>query len=158
MIDPKFAAPASRLCLACGMCCNGVLFQIVRVQQTDSIADLERHGLKLRRKKRDPYFDQPCAMLDGCRCTIYAQRPLRCRSFECQQILRLSRGETTESAALKKIEEARKLVGAVQAKLTEVGDTATDEPLLQRCAQSLPQNDEAVQRLDLMLNAEFFLQ
>jgi hypothetical protein len=78
-----FRHSAERLCTACGMCCNGVLFEIVRLQPQDSIKELEKLGMQVNRRKTEPYFKQPCRMLDGCSCTIYEQRPTRCRRFEC---------------------------------------------------------------------------
>ncbi|MCB1211333.1 MAG: YkgJ family cysteine cluster protein [Verrucomicrobiales bacterium] len=155
MIAPEFAAAASRLCLACGMCCNGVLFQIVRLQPGDSVALLEARGLKLRRKKRAPYFDQPCAMLEGCRCTLYSDRPSRCRAFECQQIQRLGLGETSEVEAMAAIVAVRQLVERVRAKLGAVGDVSVGDPLLERCAQSLAAEDVDVAALNALLEAEF---
>ena len=137
------------------MCCNGVLFQIVRLQPTDSVANLESRGLKLRRKKRAPYFDQPCAMLDGCHCTLYVDRPSRCRAFECQQIQRLAAGETSEEEALAVIVEARHRVAKVESKLAEAVEGSTNLPLLERCALSLAVGDGDVAELNALLDAEF---
>ena len=54
------AAIASRLCAACGMCCDGTMFQIVRMQPGDSAAELGRLGLKIR--CRDGEFFYGAAM------------------------------------------------------------------------------------------------
>jgi uncharacterized protein len=110
-------AMAARLCSACGMCCNGVLFQIVRVQPEDSTAELAALGLKLRRKHKEPYFVQPCPAYQDAQCTIYAERPTRCRQFECYQLKRVASGEITEAIALGKIQEARRRVAQVEALL-----------------------------------------
>jgi Fe-S-cluster containining protein len=146
---------ASRLCLSCGLCCNGALFEVVRLQPTDSVKDLSDLGFQLKRKKREPYFPQPCAMLDGCTCTVYAARPQRCRRFECRQINDLTQGSTTEAEAAERITQAKDLVQLVEAQL----DPST--PLLslaERCRQA-PANGphvEAKAELDAFL-AEHFL-
>ena len=101
---------ASRLCQACGLCCNGVMFQLVRLQPGDSAPALAALGLKLKRKNRHDYILQPCpAHRDG-QCSIYLQRPERCRLFECRQLQRVASGSITEAMALEKIREVQRRV------------------------------------------------
>jgi Fe-S-cluster containining protein len=127
-----FQEAASRLCTACGMCCNGVLFEIVRLQPQDSMKELEKLGMQINRRKTQPYFKQPCRFLNDCTCTIYEQRPTRCRRFECLQLKMLAAEEITEAAAAAKIEEARTQVQRVRDLLAGAGDASTDEALEER--------------------------
>lgn len=155
-----FADAASRLCTACGMCCNGVLFEIVRLQPQDSIKDLEKLGMQINRRKTEPYFKQPCRMLDGCVCTIYQQRPTRCRRFECLQLKLLAAGEIIEAEAAAKIAKAREQVAKVQTLLTEAGDHATQDSLeerAQRVLAALPESSLAqeMRALRLLLDHDF---
>ena len=91
---------AAKLCAACGMCCNGVLFYGTRLQPEDSIRSLTALGMKLKRKDGEMQFLQPCpAYKDSC-CSIYEKRPQRCRTFVCKQLQALNAGESTEEAAL----------------------------------------------------------
>lgn len=160
---------ASRLCLACGMCCNGVLFHIVRLQPTDSIRDLDALGMQINRKKHEPYFRQPCTFLSARTCTIYDARPTRCRLFECQQIKDLRAGEIDEAQALNMIEGAKRLVEEIEAMLAAMGDTAKHLPLLERCESvrealshepppQLPEFDCKVSALTSLLNRQFRMQ
>jgi Fe-S-cluster containining protein len=126
---------ASRLCLSCGMCCNGVLFEIVKLQPEDSIRELEKLGMKVNRKKTEPYFKQPCSFLNDCTCTIYTQRPTRCRGFECSQLKQLALGEITELEAQAKINEARRQVDQIKIMLATAGDTMTADSLTERLAR-----------------------
>ena len=66
-------ASAQSLCLACGLCCNGVLFKDVELREGDDAAKLKSLGLPLEQLKRKRRFPQPCAALcaDN-RCRIYA--------------------------------------------------------------------------------------
>jgi uncharacterized protein len=124
------------------MCCNGVLFEIVKLQPEDSIRDLEKLGMKISRKKTEPYFKQPCRFLDDCTCTIYTQRPTRCRHFECFQLTQLALGEITEADAQTKIDEARKRVDSLQALLAMAGDTKTEDSLTERTGRVLANQSE----------------
>lgn len=151
---------ASRLCTACGMCCNGVLFEIVRLQPQDDMRDLERLGMQIYRKKKEPYFKQPCRFLDGCTCTTYETRPTRCRHFECRQLKLLAADEITESDAMAKITEVQTLVTKVQASLKELGDEAEQDSLEERTRRVLDQHPDAsleedVRALKMLLNREF---
>jgi Fe-S-cluster containining protein len=145
---------ASRLCLACGLCCNGVLFEVVRLQPSDSVKDLSDHGFQLKRKKREPYFPQPCAMLDGCTCTVYSARPQRCRRFECRQITGLTNGSITEAEAAERIAQAKSLVQHVEALLDPAPSPL---PLAERCRQAPADGHpiEARAQLDTFLTQHF---
>jgi len=99
-------------------------------------------GLKLKRRQRKHYLLQPCPALGSGGCSIYAQRPERCRLFSCQQLRRLAAGQITESEAQEKIETAQALAGEVIEWLTRCGRTDPGRPLTKRCekifAEPLP--------------------
>lgn len=135
MLPPELSAAASRLCTACGLCCNGVLFQIVRLQPEDSVRALESRGMKLNRKKHEPYFRQPCSFLGDRTCQHYAARPWRCRVFECRQLNLLAEGHATEASTRAWIEVARSQVAEVERLLEVAGNTDVDRPLQERYAQ-----------------------
>lgn len=161
MTTPETAEAASRLCLNCGLCCNGVLFQIVRLQSTDSVRELESLGMKLNRKKREPYFKQPCGFLDKCTCSIYESRPLRCRLFECQQLHLLADEKVSEREVIQAIEEAKEKVRSVEALLALAGNSSVSLPLSERYDQAMASAgaDEnlkvAMESLQQILNANF---
>lgn len=167
MAPSEIADAASRLCTACGLCCNGVLFQIVRLQPADSVKQLESLGLKLSRKKHEPYFRQPCRLLNDCTCTQYAARPQRCRLFECDQLRRLAGDEVSESQAKQCIEEARRRVAEVERLLLDLGHADVHLPLLERYQLVLASQSAAspllqpliamISSLDVFLNEHFRL-
>ncbi|MBL9131438.1 MAG: YkgJ family cysteine cluster protein [Verrucomicrobiaceae bacterium] len=123
------AAAASRLCAACGMCCDGTMFQIVRMQTGDSPAALMRLGMRIRRKGGEFLMEQPCAGLCERRCTIYESRPARCRAFFCQQLRLLEEKAITEAEALTKIEHTRGLAERVRALIAQSGHREDGTPL-----------------------------
>jgi len=127
-------SPATRLCAACGLCCNGVLFFSVRLQATDSARTLSALGLKPKRKNRETHLLQPCpAHVDSC-CTIYADRPARCRAFVCRQLRAVEDGALAETEALATIRETLSLVDRVRNLLRQAGDSREHKAFATRYA------------------------
>jgi hypothetical protein len=129
MLNPE---AATRLCAACGMCCNGVLFFSVRLQAGESARPLTARGLKIKRRADGLHLLQPCAAHTGTGCTVYEDRPTRCRLFVCRQLLAVDADRISEAAALAKITEARRLTSRVQDLLEEAGDTRGHKALATR--------------------------
>ncbi len=111
-----------QLCLQCGMCCNGVLFRDVELQPGDDAGKLKELGMPVRGKTGK--FSQPCTALgEDCRCRIYADRPARCRQFECLLLLDVIAGKTEVEPALKLIRSTRRKSDKVLKLMREIGDT-----------------------------------
>jgi len=177
-----------QLCLECGMCCNGVLFKDVELQPGDVATKLKVLGLPIKdgpaRRKAvtksagaatavKQRFPQPCAALcaDN-RCEVYANRPSRCREFECALLKAASAGRIETSQALRHIRAARRRADAVLQLLRALGDNSEHLPLSRRFrntrrrVESAPLDDEtadlygqltlAVHDLNLLLALEFY--
>ncbi|OYW30822.1 MAG: hypothetical protein B7Z47_02950 [Chthoniobacter sp. 12-60-6] len=167
------AAVASRLCAACGMCCDGTMFQIVRMQPGEVPAELGKLGLKIRCRDGEYFMEQPCSALRENSCTVYERRPVRCRLFNCQQLGRVEKGETTEHEAMAMIVETRALVERVRALIEQCGLREDGQALPERFERvmSTPVNatlepelvtvrgelDATMRKLKLQLNREFRL-
>lgn len=134
MKESAYSESAARLCSACGMCCNGVLFHGMAVQPRDSIRAMAAKGLKAKRRDGELQFLQPCPAHDGNSCRIYADRPQRCSEFACRQLQGVFNGEFLESAAMEKIQEARRRSDRVRELLEMLGDDRKSRPLATRCA------------------------
>ncbi len=153
------------LCLQCGLCCNGVLFADVRPERGDNSPLFKQHGSRVA---------QPCPAFNqgNCKCALYADRPARCRKFECKQLLAVRAEKISAAAALKQIRAAKKISAKVVALLAELGDDDTSRPLskrfqrLQRTAErgglpsekfdTLAELQLAVHQLTLLLAQEFY--
>jgi len=153
------------LCLQCGLCCNGVLFADVRPEPGDA------SPLFNGKRSRVP---QPCPAFNAatCACAIYAERPGRCRKFECRQLLGVREGAITTEEALRQIRKARELAGKVEKLLAELGFNNVQAPLsrrFQRCQRDaengklaesqfdrLAELQLAVHRLTGLLAKEFY--
>jgi len=100
--------------------------------------------MKLKKKKRKTYIQQPCPAHKESHCTIYSQRPERCRLFECRQIKKLGCGEIDEREAKEKIDEALSRVKEINAFLLRSGKTDLKRPLSKRCEKVLLDPDETL--------------
>ena len=132
--DPTDAV--SKLCPNCGLCCNGVLFADVELRAGDDAKSLKRLGLKLQKKGQGKLaFAQPCACFDGKLCGIYADRPKRCRTFECGLLKRVQDGGLEAEAALKTIRQTKRQVEKVRVLLRQLGQNDEELAMTKRYAQ-----------------------
>ena len=60
-------------------------------------------------------------LIDGKLCGIYADRPKRCRTFECGLLKRVQNGELDASAALPTIALAKRQAEKVRVLLSQLG-------------------------------------
>jgi len=162
---------ASRLCLACGLCCDGTMFQIVKMQPGDCAAELGKLGLRVRSKDGAFHMEQPCAALRELKCQIYDRRPTRCRLFHCQQLRLLEAGQATEESVMARIDEARAQAAHVRALIEQNGLREDGQALLERyervmstpvdatlepeLAAAREELDKAMRKLRLVINREF---
>lgn len=161
----------AQLCPNCAMCCNGVLFKDVELQSGDNATKLRSLGLPIS-KARVAKFPQPCAALAGCTCRIYADRPVRCRDFDCALLQSVAAGETDASAALRVIRRTRERADKVRKLLRELGNHDEHVALslrfqrTQRRLESIHLDDDtaeifgqltlAVHDLNLLLHGHFY--
>jgi len=104
--------PAEDLCRACGLCCDGTLFDVVKLEAGDDARKLSGLGLPItvsRGKAPVARFPQPCAALCADRsCRLYANRPWQCRTFECRTLKEAKAGEVTFADGLRTVKQARR--------------------------------------------------
>lgn len=116
-----------QLCLACGLCCDGTLFDNVRLGPGDEAQKLKALGLPVEvSRARTPvnFFRQPCTALCADRtCRVYADRPGQCRTFECGVFKDAQAGRITFAAALRWVKQARRKADNVRRLLRKLGDT-----------------------------------
>jgi Fe-S-cluster containining protein len=111
----------AQLCPNCGLCCNGVLFADVELRAGDDPGRLAELGLTLGMKGSKLAFAQPCACFDGKLCGIYADRPRRCRTFECGLLKRVEDGQLKAADALKTIAATKRQAEKVRMILRQLG-------------------------------------
>ena len=125
-----------QLCRACGLCCDGTLFDLVKLEQGDDTAKLKALGLPIslsRGKTPVARFPQPCsALCEDRTCRLYAERPWQCRTFECKLFKDAKAGRITFAAALPLAKQARRRADQVRRLLRELGDTEEHRALGER--------------------------
>ncbi|MBL9186185.1 MAG: YkgJ family cysteine cluster protein [Opitutaceae bacterium] len=125
-----------KLCLACGLCCDGTLFDNVRLGPGDDAKELKALGLPVsvsRARAPVTYFRQPCAALCADRtCRLYADRPGQCRTFECGVFKAAQAGRIAAPAALRLIKQARRQADHIRGLLRQLGDTEEHRSLGER--------------------------
>jgi uncharacterized protein len=164
------------LCLACGLCCDGTLFDGVKLEPSDDAARLKALGLPVsstRSKLPVARFPQPCAALCAdCTCRLYADRPLQCRIFECGVFKDAKAGRINFAAAHRLVKQARQRADKIRRLLRKLGDTDERRPLGERfyrmqCRMESEITDEAakntfadlslaVHRLKLLAHDKFY--
>ncbi len=125
-----------QLCRACGLCCDGTLFDLVKLEPGDDGGKLKTLGLPVsisRGKKPVARFPQPCsALCEDRTCRLYAERPWQCRTFECQLFKDAKAGRITFAAAMPVVKNARRRADKVRRLLRELGDTDEHRALGER--------------------------
>ncbi len=161
----------AEVCPHCALCCNGVLFKDVELQPGDDGANLKSLGLPVT-GKRVAKFPQPCAALVGCHCRVYANRPVRCREFDCALLQSVAEGKTTVVGALRVIRDAQKRAEKVRRLLHTCGDDAEllalslrfrrtkrrleSSPFSEEAADAYSELTLAVHDLNLLLHEKFY--
>ncbi len=124
------------LCLACGLCCDGTLFDNVQLGPGDDATKMKALGLPVevtRAQRPITLFRQPCAALCADRtCRVYADRPGQCRSFECGVFKDTEAGRIEFAAALRLVKQARRQADNVRRLLRKLGDTEEHRSLSER--------------------------
>jgi len=125
-------AELQKLCLSCGLCCNGVLFADVKLQPEDNAKALLKLGIPVQSAGAKEKFNQPCTALSNRVCRIYEHRPAHCRAFECLLYQQVRQGHVRLPEALKKVKMALAAAGQVQELLNKLGDCDQHLPLRRR--------------------------
>ncbi len=139
---------AQRLCLQCGLCCNGVMFGDVWVSRDDHPERLLSRGIPLQRTDDAWRFDQPCAALKCDACEIYAERPAYCAQFECALLQETLKGRRAEEEAERIIKRTRQLAERVRELLAERGETDGSISLSRRYQRFMDRHEKEAATLE----------
>jgi hypothetical protein len=150
--------PVDQLCPNCGLCCDSTLFADVELRAGDDPKQLAKLGLSIAKKGRSKLaFAQPCACFDGKFCGVYADRPKRCRLFECGLLKKVQAEDMNAGAALKKISEAKALAGKVRELLHVLGQPHDTLALTKCYAQAMSEPMDLVHESDAARRGELML-
>ena len=113
----------SEICVKCGMCCDGTLFNRATIKNADDEGLAKSFGLTTFSDADGKLnFQLPCHLFKGC-CTVYDQvRPNICGSFFCEPLKKAQKDEITFEKAEKLIDATVKLRNEIM----EMASTITE--------------------------------
>jgi len=98
------------LCLACGLCCNGVLHTQVQVAP-EHLPLVSRLGLTVEEfDDHSVGFRQPCVLYERNRCSAYPHHPPACKAYRCALLRRYEAGDVTLDDGLAIVDRAKELL------------------------------------------------
>ena len=103
----------SRLCLACGICCQGALHREASIRK-DEVTAVRRLGLSVIGTEEEPSFPLPCPLHQQNRCTAYTDRPSPCREYRCKLLKRYIEGSATWEECIRYVNLAKELMERVR--------------------------------------------
>jgi len=109
-------ADPSDLCLACGLCCNGTLFNYADLKEHE-FEQVVRLGMKPADDEDKTSFSLPCPQLEGAKCSCYGDRPSVCGDFMCELVGTLSSGEMSLNETQQVAARTREISHELRSKL-----------------------------------------
>src|SRR5262245_31810672 len=106
---------ASDLCQACGLCCDGTLFQAIRVD-VGAMKEAARVRLRIVDDAEGASLGLPCpAHADVC--TVYEDRPATCRTYRCELVDRLDAREIDFADAAARVARVKAAIASIRRRL-----------------------------------------
>lgn len=129
ILIPRITSPAQSLCVRCGLCCDGTIFQRARLAPEDDRTLLAAIGILPVSTAQGEGFRLPCHHHRQRICTIYASwRPQVCHSFRCSVLRRLDSGELSLDEACEVVTHTVNVADRVWAQMRQRAGVL-DEPL-----------------------------
>jgi len=144
----------SELCLACGICCRGILHTHA-VIEPDEIDQVQAFGLTAKKWGDVLGFPLPCPLFAENFCPVYTNRLSPCREYRCALLKKYEKNDTSLDQALLIVHITKELLSDVIEHLPP-GYTFTH---LQKAIQGIQDTDENLLGSDALLqdNGIFFL-
>jgi hypothetical protein len=104
--EPSVECNGSTLCLACGLCCDGVLHAqtVVKLHEIERMRTL---GLTVEALRDGLGFRQPCSPYRGQRCSVYPNHPPTCQTYQCDLIKKHLAGTITYEQGTQIVQRTR---------------------------------------------------
>jgi Fe-S-cluster containining protein len=110
----------SELCLSCGLCCKGLIFNrvAVRPDETEMAEDLELHCFP----SGDGKFAirLPCPLFKGERCSIYSNRFDACKKYRCDLLKRLIIGDLSLLESKRMVIKTKNIMSSISQRMTNI--------------------------------------
>jgi hypothetical protein len=126
----------SRLCVACGICCNGTLHDEANLAPQE-IFFAESLGLSVEIYPTQAAFRLPCPRWQNGQCGVYPIRPNVCCTYRCKLLRSLDAHEITLETALAHVTATKRMVGEIDAMM---GEPTSSGSIWQRVKQFAERN------------------
>ncbi len=104
---PNDQPNGSNLCVPCGLCCDGSLFERATLQPGEQAFATSLGLTVLNAASEHPAFRLGCHLFQG-NCSIYDQpRPNVCGAFKCSLLIKYEGGQVGLTESLEKVSRAR---------------------------------------------------
>ncbi|MEM1039502.1 MAG: hypothetical protein AAGI12_08525 [Pseudomonadota bacterium] len=142
------------LCISCGLCCDGTLYQSVQLFEGDPGENLIALGAEISPletvSEMQTVMKLGCAAhQDGC-CQVYAHRPKHCQRFECRTLKAVASGTMSFSDAQTIISDTIAVCDALKKTAEDIdpalGDKSVQE-LMKLCHDTLTPETSVDQRV-----------
>lgn len=121
--EANVATPAinpSDLCITCGLCCDGTLFDWGPIKD-DEFEQVVHLGMTKKDDTNRERFSLPCPQLDGTKCACYGdRRPAICGDFMCELTSTLTSGQMNLAETQHVVARTREISDRVRAQLSEL--------------------------------------
>lgn len=115
------------ICIHCGLCCDGTLFNHAKIKENESIETNYSFEIILDEKRA---FRQPCPHYKDNVCNIYTERPyIVCESFQCKLLRALRTEKISFIDAMKIIDDVITLKTKIELHLLELYPENTGDTL-----------------------------
>jgi len=110
---------SSRLCLSCGICCQGVMYDHAGLQADEVDLYYELGFLPFMTTRGKEGFRLPCIFYIDNKCSIYSiRRPKICASYKCKLLRNLMDREIDSKEREQIVTETKRLIESIQDRLT----------------------------------------
>lgn len=100
---------SGNVCIECGLCCDGSMFDKARINKHDDLAFLQQMGVGSFTVGDKKFFQLPCRAQEGKLCRLYndERRFKICRTFQCKLLKQYLSGKISYRTAMAIIREIR---------------------------------------------------
>ena len=104
------------LCLACGLCCVGVVHTHVPLG-ADEMELARELDLRVDAFEEGVGFHLPCPCYRDGKCSAYYRRPRACVNYQCELLQRYLQGEVSLAESLSLVAQAKTMLDTLRAEM-----------------------------------------
>ena len=135
--------------MRCGICCSATVLSGVRLEAAEGLF-AEKHHLRVVETEKGSAFVLPCPLLTAKCCSVYTERPRRCRLFRCKTLRAFEDGSLTEEKSLERIDALQERIEVIQSAIA----TESRGALWWAAALISDPNTDSAQRAQLAVGLE----